>query len=250
VNTMFDWQPVILSLKIAACVLVSVALGGVGAAYLLARRDFAGKDIVETFITLPLVLPPIVTGFILLVAIGRQGPIGLLLQRAGGLQLIFTPLAAILAASLVAFPLMYQSAKAALQGVDGNLEDAARTLGAGEWRVFRTITLPLAWPGLLSGMVLSFARALGEFGATAMVAGNIPGKTQTVPVAIYFAAESNNLTAAGAYVLIISGLTFGLIFWVNVWSRRRVGRLAKGGRVNVASDARKRVAGVPTGDRI
>jgi molybdate transport system permease protein len=247
---MFDWQPVILSLKIAACALASVAVGGIGAAYLLAHRHFAGKDIVETLITLPLVLPPIVTGFILLVAIGRQGPIGLLLQRVGGPQLIFTPTAAVLAATLIAFPLMYQSAKTALQGVDGNLEDAARTLGSGEWRVFRTITLPLAWPGFLSGMVLSFARALGEFGATAMVAGNIPGKTQTIPVAIYFAAESNNLAVAGSYVLIISGLTFGLILGVNGWSRRRAGRLTQGGLINAAGEARKRVAGVPARDRI
>jgi molybdate transport system permease protein len=250
VSMMFEWQPVILSLKIASCALLSVVLGGVAGAYLMARRDFPGKVLVETVITLPLVLPPIVSGFLLLVAIGRRGPIGLLLQRAGGSQLIFTPLAAVLAAALIALPLMYQSAKAALQGVNHNLEDAARTLGSGEWRVFRTITLPLAWPGILSGMVLSFARALGEFGATAMVAGNIPGKTQTVPVAIFFAAESNDLTTAGLYVLLISGLTFGLTFVVNRWARRQTVRLGKGGQSDVKGGVRKAITGIPVEDRI
>ena len=123
--------------------------------------------------------------------------------------------------TVVAFPLMYQSTKAAFQSIDTRLEDAARTLGAGEWRVFLTITVPLAWPGLVAGLVLSFARALGEFGATIMVAGNIPGKTQTIPLAIFFAAESNDMTRAGIYVLIISLITFSMILWVNMWSRNK-----------------------------
>jgi molybdate transport system permease protein len=151
---------------------------------------------------------------------------------------------------LISFPLMYQSAKAALQGVDGHLEDAARTLGAGEWRIFRTITLPLAWPGILSGLVLSLARALGEFGATAMVAGNIPGKTQTIPVAIYFATENNDLTTAAYYVIVISALTFGLVFGVNRWSRRKNAWLLKGGPINAAREAGKTIAGVPAEDRV
>jgi molybdate transport system permease protein len=247
---MFDWQPVVLSLKIASFALVGVTVGGSAAAYLLTRRNFPGKDLVEALITLPLVLPPVVTGFFLLSAIGRRGPVGLLIERLGGEQLIFTPAAAVFAAILISFPLMYQSAKAALQGVDGHLEDAARTLGAGEWRLFRTITLPLAWPGILSGMILSFARALGEFGATAMVAGNIPGKTQTIPVAIYFAAESNDLVTAGYYVMIISGLTFGLVFGVNRWSRRKNAWLLKGGRIDARGDVGKTVAGIPAEDRV
>jgi molybdate transport system permease protein len=247
---MFDWQPVILSLKIASSALAGVALVGIAVAYLMVRRDFPGKVLFETVITLPLVLPPVVTGFFLLLTIGRHGPLGLLLQRAGGIQLIFTPVAAVLAAILISFPLMYQSAKAALQGVDGHLEDAARTLGVGEWRLFRTITLPLAWPGMLSGLVLSFARALGEFGATAMVAGNIPGKTQTIPVAIYFAAENNDLATAGCYVIIISGITFGLVFGVNRWSRRKNAWLLKGGPIDAAGDAGETVAGVPAEDQI
>lgn len=221
---LFDWQPVLLSLKIAGIALIFIGAGGIAAAYFLARREFPGKDSLETILMLPLVLPPVVTGFGLLLLIGRQGPIGRLLYAFFHRQIIFTPVAAVLAAVLVAFPLMFQSAKAALQGVDRRLEDAARTLGKNELKVFLTITLPLAWPGLLAGLVLAFSRALGEFGATVMVAGNIPGKTQTIPMAIYFASESNDLSTAGGYVLIISLLTFGMVFWLNRWSKKRLKR--------------------------
>ena len=221
---MFDWQPVFLSLKVAGAALCIVSVTGILTAYWFTRSVFPGKDGLETLITLPLVLPPVVTGFILLLLIGNRGPVGKLLNSVFHTRIIFTPVAAILAAVVVAFPLMYQSAKAAFQSVDQHLEDVARTLGAGEWKVFFTIALPLAWPGLLAGMVLSFARAMGEFGATALVAGNIPGKTQTIPVAIFFAAEGNDLQTAGYYVLIISGLTFALVFWVNRWSRRKMAR--------------------------
>lgn len=226
---MVEWQPVWLSIKVSLMSLVFVAVFGVAAAYAMRRREFAGKAAVEALFTLPLVLPPVVTGFLLLVLIGRQGPIGRLLYEYFDTQIIFTPYAAILAGTVVAFPLMYQSAKAALQGVDPQLEDAARTLGAGEGRVFRTVTVPLAWPGLVAGLVLSFARALGEFGATIMVAGNIPGKTQTLPLAIYFAAEANDLTLAGLYVVIISVITFAMMLWLNVWTRRKERRTGRGG---------------------
>jgi molybdate transport system permease protein len=218
---MVEWQPVILSIKVALCSLVFVTVFGVTAAHLMRHREFPGKAAAEALFTLPLVLPPVVTGFLLLIIIGKQGPVGRLLNEVFNTQIIFTPYAAILAGTVVAFPLMYQSTKAAFLAVDTNLEDAARTLGAGEWRVFWTVTLPLAWPGLIAGMVLSFARALGEFGATIMVAGNIPGKTQTIPLAIYFAAESNDLSQAGLYVVIISLLTFMLIFWLNTWSKAK-----------------------------
>lgn len=222
---MFDWQPVFLSFKIAGVALLFVAVFGIITAYLLVRGNFPGKDVLETLITLPLVLPPVVTGFGLLLLLGRHGPLGRLLNDLFHTQIIFTPYAAILAALVVSFPLMYQSAKAAFQMVDLNLEDVARTLKADNVKVFFTITLPLAWPGLLSGIVLSFSRALGEFGATAMVAGNIPGKTQTIPVAIFFAAESNELGTAGFYVLIISLVTFVMVFGVNRWSRKKMQRL-------------------------
>ena len=218
---LIEWQPVILSIKVAFASLSIVLILGVACAYGMRRWHFSGKAALEAIFSLPLVLPPVVTGFILLVLIGRQGPVGRLLENWLQIQLIFTPYAAVLAGTVVAFPLMYQSVKAAFQSIDPKLEDAARTLGASESRVFLTVTLPLAWPGVVAGIVLSFARALGEFGATIMVAGNIPGKTQTLPLAIYFAAESNDMTLAGLYVLIISLLTFSMILWVNLWTKRK-----------------------------
>lgn len=216
-SSMVEWQPIILSIKVALMSLIFVFIFGVGFAYTMRRWEFTGKAAAEALFAMPLVLPPVVTGFLLLILIGKQGPIGKLMSEYMHSQIIFTPYAAIVAGTVVAFPLMYQSTKAAFQNVDATLEDAARTLGASEWRVFHTITLPLAWPGLVAGAVLSFSRALGEFGATIMVAGNIPGKTQTLPLAIYFAAESNDLTTAGIYVLIISAVTFIMIFWLNAW---------------------------------
>ena len=215
-----DWSPVFLSMRVALAALTIVVVCGTLVARFMARHEFAGKDLVEALFTLPLVLPPVVTGFVLLVLVGRSGPIGRLLQGMD-VQILFTLWAAILAAVVVSFPLMYQSAKAAFQSVDRGLEDAARTLGAGETRVFLTVTVPLAWPGLVAGTVLAFARALGEFGATAMVAGNIPGKTTTVPLAIYFLAEAGELRAAGAYALLISLASLALIVALNVWTRRR-----------------------------
>ena len=226
---MVEWQPVFLSVKVASISLVLVSVFGVSAAFLLRSREFPGKAALEALFTLPLVLPPVVTGFLLLLLIGKQGPLGRFLTEIFDTQIIFTPYAAVLAGTCVAFPLMYQSAKAAFAAVDRDLEDAARTLGSSEWRVFWTITVPLAWPGLVAGMILSFSRALGEFGATIMVAGNIPGKTQTIPLAIYFAAEANDLTLAGIYVLIISLLTFSIILWLNLWSKSRT-KLVTGGR--------------------
>lgn len=218
---MLEWQPVWLSIKVALASLVFVVILGVSFAYAMRKWEFTGKAAVEAIFSLPLVMPPVVTGFLLLVLIGKQGPIGRFLADTFETQIIFTPYAAVISGTVVAFPLMYQSTKAAFQSIDSKLEDAARTLGANEWRVFWTVTLPLAWHGLLSGIVLSFSRALGEFGATIMVAGNIPGKTQTIPLAIYFAAESNDMTQAGLYVLIISLLTFSLIFGVNLWVRKK-----------------------------
>lgn len=216
---MIDLQPVYLSLKVAVISLSFVFALGILVAWIMARRQFPAKTALEAFITLPLVLPPVVTGFVLLLLIGKSGPIGRVLTEYFHTQIIFTPAAAVLAAVVIAFPLMYQSAKAAFASIDPHLEDTARTLGAGELRIFFTITLPLALPGLVAGAVLSFARALGEFGATIMIAGNIPGKTQTIPLAIYFAAEGNDLQKAGIYVVIISLITFGAIYWLNTWTK-------------------------------
>ena len=225
---MLEWQPVWLSIKVAFTSLIFVVIFGVSFAYAMRKWEFPGKAAIEAVFALPLVMPPVVTGFILLVLIGKHGPVGQFLEEYLHTQIIFTPYAAVLAGAVVAFPLMYQSTKAAFQSIDTKLEDAARTLGASEWRVFWTITLPLAWHGLISGTVLSFARALGEFGATIMVAGNIPGKTQTIPLAIYFAAESNDMNRAGIYVLIISLITFSMIFWVNLLAKKKNHQTPKG----------------------
>ncbi|HHY30350.1 MAG TPA: molybdate ABC transporter permease subunit [Syntrophaceticus sp.] len=215
-----DWSPVFLSLKVAVLAVLLVAVIGVPLARLMARVEFHGKDIVEAALTLPLVLPPSVVGYGLLMCIGKNSPLGQLLDSFG-VTLIFTWYAAIIASSVVSFPLMYQSVKAAFQSVDQTLEEAARTLGATEPRVFFTITLPLAWPGIVSGIVLSFARALGEFGATLMVAGNIPGRTQTIPLAIFFAVDAGDNATAGTLVLLTTIFSFLVILWVNTWSRRQ-----------------------------
>jgi molybdate transport system permease protein len=215
-----DWGPVLLSLRVAGTALIVVMVLGTVAARLMTSAHFPGRDIIDGLLTLPLVLPPVVTGFLLLVLVGRNGPIGRLLASVDT-QILFTATAAVLASAVVSFPLMYQSARAAFLAIDRGLEDAARTLGARELRVFFTVTLPLAWPGLVAGIVLAFARALGEFGATAMVAGNIPGRTTTVPLAIYFLAEAGDLRTAGIYSLIISALCMALIVALNVWTRRR-----------------------------
>lgn len=213
--------PILLSLKVA---LIAVAIDAVLAtllARLLARREFPGKNLIESLIILPMVLPPTVLGFGLLILLGKRGLVGRFLLDHFDLQIVFTWWAAIFAAAVVSFPLMYQSAKAAFASVDVALEQAARTLGSSESRVFLRITLPLAYPGLIAGLVLAFARALGEFGATLMVAGNIPGKTQTIPLAIYFAVETGDNTLAWNLVLVITGLSITALFWLNLWARKK-----------------------------
>ncbi len=215
-----DWHPVILSIRVAIIATIVVTCLGVPLTRLMARIEFYGKDFLEAAITLPLVLPPSVVGYGLLLMIGKNGLLGKALADIG-VTLVFSWWAAVLASTVVAFPLMYQSAKAAFKSVDVNFEKAARTLGASEMRVFFTVTLPLAWPGILAGLVLTFARALGEFGATLMVAGNIPGQTQTIPTAIYFAVESGNNVMARTLVAIITVFSFLVIFWVNRWAKKQ-----------------------------
>jgi molybdate transport system permease protein len=220
--------PIVLSLKVA---LIAVAIDAVLAtllARLLARREFPGKNLLESFIILPMVLPPTVLGFGLLIVLGKRGLLGRFLLENFDLQIVFTWWAAIFAAAVVSFPLMYQSAKAAFASVDMSLEQAARTLGSSESRVFLRITLPLAYPGLIAGLVLAFARALGEFGATLMVAGNIPGKTQTIPLAIYFAVETGDNTLARNLVLVITGMSVTALFWLNLWLRKKTRVWQKG----------------------
>ncbi|APG24602.1 MULTISPECIES: molybdate ABC transporter permease subunit [Syntrophotalea] len=221
--------PIVLSLKVALIAAGVDAVLGTLLARTMARRDFSGKNLIESCIMLPMVLPPTVLGYGLLMLLGKRGPLGRLLQEILGVQIVFTWWAAIIAAAVVSFPLMYQSAKAAFCSVDVSLEQAARTLGSGEARVFMRITLPLAYPGLLAGVVLSLARALGEFGATLMIAGNIPGKTQTIPLAIYFAVETGDNLLARNLVLVITAMAVGALFWLNSWSRKKLQTLQKGG---------------------
>jgi molybdate transport system permease protein len=216
-----DYIPIILSLQAAGMASFFLIFFGILIAKFMAETDFFGKDILEGFLILPLVVPPVVVGFLLLILFGKYGPIGILFQTLFNTSIIFTIYAAAVASFLVAFPLMYKSARSAFEGVDENLKDAAKTLGAGNWKIFFTITLPLSFPGLVSGFILAFARALGEFGATIMVAGDIPGKTNTIPIQIFFATENGDLNGAAVYVLTICIINLFLIFLSNKWSKNK-----------------------------
>lgn len=213
--------PILLSLRIAAIATVFSFFLGIFFAYLLNKKNIPGKNIWETLLTMPMVLPPSVMGYILLVLLGKRGIIGNALLHTFGIKIIFTWYAAVIAACLVSLPLMYQNVKAAFLSVDPVYEQAARTLGSSEWRVFWTVTFPLAWPGIISGIVLSFCRAIGEFGATLMVAGNIPGKTQTMTTAIYYAVENGNTAEANLLVCIMTIFSFVLILTLNQWLKKR-----------------------------
>lgn len=201
-------SPIWLSLKVASIAGIAAIIFGSLMGRFMARKSFKGKAIVETIMMLPMVLPPTVIGFFLIVFFGKNGIGGQLIEFLFNQSIMFTWYAAVLASSIVAFPLMYQSAKAGFQGVDLNIEDAARVDGASEWKIFFLISVPLASKSLISGSILSFARALGEFGATLMFAGNIPGRTQTLPTAIYIAIDSGNMTLAWAWVISIVAISF------------------------------------------
>ncbi|KYC81503.1 molybdate ABC transporter permease subunit [Bacillus licheniformis] len=207
-------SPIEISIQVSAAAGIIAVLLGTAAARLLANRNFKGKSVIETVMMLPLVLPPTVVGFFLIVIFGRQSVIGRLIENVFQAPVIFTWWAAVIAAAVVAFPLMYQSAKSGFLAVDRDIEDAARVDGANEWRVFLFVTVPLASNGIMTGIVLSFARALGEFGATLMFAGIIPGVTQTVPTAIYLAIDSGNMTLAWMWVASIAIISFLMLFFV------------------------------------
>ncbi|MDP4552364.1 molybdate ABC transporter permease subunit [Alkalihalobacillus macyae] len=195
-------DPIWISLKISLVASVIVTVLGITLSRYMAGRKFRGKSIIDTIIMLPLVLPPSVVGFLLLVLFGASSPIGQWIEAIFNHPLVFTWQAGVIAASVVAFPLMYQSAKVGFESVDSDIEDAARVDGAGRWRVLQKVSIPLASNALLSGIILSFARALGEFGATLMFAGNLPGKTQTMPTAIYVAIDSGQMTLAWSWVAV------------------------------------------------
>ena len=197
--------PVLLSLKVASFSTLVALVLGVGAARLLARKRSAASSVLDVLCTLPMVLPPTVLGYYLILLFGRSGLLGPAMQSMG-LQLMFSWQGAVTAATVVIFPLVYRSARAALEQVDVSLEQAARTLGAPEWKVFFYVTLPLASRSILSGAMLAFARGMGEFGATLMIAGNIPGKTQTLALAIYDAFQAGNDELASMLVLVTSAI--------------------------------------------
>jgi molybdate transport system permease protein len=213
------WNPLLLSLRVATLATALVTLVGLALALWLARSDFHGKSIVETMVSLPMILPPSVVGYYLLLFLGRSGPLFLL-----GVRIVFTWPAAVIASAVVALPLMVQSSRAAIAAVDPALEKAAGTLGSPPWKVVWDVTLPLARRGILAGAMLAFARSLGEFGATLMVAGNIPGRTQTLPLAIYDLVQANRMTQANLAVVLMTAVAFMLLFSVNRLERRARGR--------------------------
>jgi molybdate transport system permease protein len=208
------WIALGLSLKVALWATVLDVIAGVALGYLLARVRFPGRDTLDALLTLPMVMPPTVLGYYLLVIIGRNGPLGHWLQQFG-INLIFTWQAAVLAAAVVAFPLVLKAARSAFETVDTQLEDAARVLGVSGFGVFLRVTLPLAWRGVLAGTLLAFARSMGEFGATLMVAGSIPGKTQTLSIAVYEAVQAGQDDTANVLVLITSVTCVAVLLLAN-----------------------------------
>lgn len=203
--------PLVLTLKVAGlATLVSFALG-VGCARLLTLRDFPGSALISSLLSLPLILPPTVLGYYLLVVIGKDAAFGRFLEERLGITLLFTWQGAVFATSVVAFPMILSAAKAAFEGVDRNLENAARTLGTSELMVFFRVSLPLAWRGIFAGTLLAFARGMGEFGATMMVAGNIPGKTQTLSLAVAKAVQNGDANLASTLAVVMSILCVAVL---------------------------------------
>ena len=205
-------EALLLSLRVAVVATLADALVGIPLAYLLARKAFRGRGLVDLAVTLPLILPPTVTGYYLIVLLGRRGWLGAPLYRLTGWSVTFTWYAAVVAAAVMALPLLVRTARAAIESVDRDLERAALTLGRSEWRTALEVTLPLARNGILAGLVLAFARALGEFGATLMLAGNIPGKTTTVPLAIYTAVQTGEASEVLALVGALTAVSCVVIF--------------------------------------
>ncbi|MEK7841993.1 MAG: molybdate ABC transporter permease subunit, partial [Deltaproteobacteria bacterium] len=199
-----DVFPLYLTLKVSIFATFFSIVIGLCFAWLMARRDFFGKGILDAIIMQPLVIPPTVLGYYLLVLLGRSSPLGRFLEDTAGITLVFTWKGAVVAAFVASLPLFVRPARAAIEGVDRNLENAARLLGKTEWEVLKTITIPLAWRGIVAGGIIAFARATGEFGATLMIAGNIPGVTQTLPVSIYDAVQMGDTATANLLVGIIT----------------------------------------------
>lgn len=217
--SLLEFAPLWLSLRVSLFTTVLAALAGIPLAWLLAHRRFWGRELLNGMVSLPLVLPPTVLGYYLLVLLGQQSPLGRWLSSIG-LPLVFTWRGAVVAASVASFPLFVLTARAGFESVDQRLEDIARTLGRSETDIFWRVTLPLSWPSLLAGAALTFARALGDFGATLMVAGNIPGRTQTASIYIYDLLQANRRDEAGMMALIVTGLALVLFVLAQSLTRR------------------------------
>jgi molybdate transport system permease protein len=216
-----DWTAVELTIRISIVATLCALPFGIGIGWLLARRNFWGKSVFDGLVHLPLVLPPVVTGYLLLISFGRRGPVGAFLYEHFGIVFSFRWTGAALACGVMGFPLMVRPIRLALEAIDRKLEDAASTLGANRILVFLTVTLPLALPGIIAGLVLCFARALGEFGATITFVSNIPGETQTISAAIYTLTQvPGGDAAAGRLVLISMVLAFAALF-ASEWLSRR-----------------------------
>lgn len=214
------WTPIKLSIEIAATAGTLAIILGVLFGKLMAKRTFRGKVLIETIMLLPLVLPPTVIGFLLIIIFGKNSFIGDWITWLIGQPLMFTFWAAVIASTVVAFPLMYQTARTGFEAVDADIEDAARVDGANEWQVLWRISIPMAMKSIIAGGILSIARALGEFGATLMFAGNLPGKTQTTPLAIYTAIDAGNMQLAWSWVGMMMGLSFIMLLGVHFMQRQ------------------------------
>jgi molybdate transport system permease protein len=212
-------SPLWISLKTVLAATIITFFLGIAAARWMAGYCGRLKNVIDGLFILPLVLPPTVVGLGLLMLFGKHGPIGILLGQLGAV-VVFSWTATVISAVTVSFPLMYMTARGAFEQIEANIEGAARTLGASEWRIFWSVTLPLAWPGVVAGTILALARSLGEFGATLMLAGDIPGKTQTIPVAIYFAVEAGDMNQALVLVLVVLAVAFGSIVAMAYWKTR------------------------------
>jgi len=215
------WHALKLSLLVVSIATIAIGIAGTAFGFLLAKRRFRGKDLLDAVLTLPMVLPPTVTGYYLILVLGRRGLLGGPLYALTGWSVTFTWMAAVIASTIVALPLMVKSARAAIESVDPEYEIASYIMGKSELETFFRVTLPLAGRGILAGVILSFARAFGEFGATLMLAGNIPGKTQTMPLAIYEAVVSGEDAQAKWLALILTGISITVVYLTNRLSRPR-----------------------------
>lgn len=216
------WESLKLSLLVVSCATFIVGAVGLVFAFLLAKYEFRGKELLDAVLTMPLVLPPTVTGYYLIVLLGRRGFIGSYIYDLTGWTIVFTWQGAVIAAVIVSLPLMIKAARASIESVNPDYEIASYTLGKSKLETFLKITLPLAKRGIFAGLVLSFARALGEFGATLMIAGNIPGKTQTMPLAIYEAVASGNEQQAQILAVILTAVSIAAVYLTNKISRSQI----------------------------